>query len=133
MGERITTAGIYIQEKGVFIAKRKEGGSIGGLWEFPGGKNRYGESIATTLQREYFEEFKLEITYLENLFETTFSNKEMNYILKVCRIDIDLESQKIVLKEHVAFDWLTKKNLQKYTFADSDKLIVNFLIENAYI
>jgi ADP-ribose pyrophosphatase YjhB (NUDIX family) len=51
--ERITTSGICFDATGrVLIAKREDKGSIGGKWEFPGGKNRdqIGETISETLQ-----------------------------------------------------------------------------------
>ena len=51
--QRITTAGILTKDDRYFVAKREDKGSIGGLWEFPGGKNRWGESEQETLMREF--------------------------------------------------------------------------------
>jgi hypothetical protein len=34
--ERITTAGVLCLAGRYFVAKRKAGGAVGGLWEFPG-------------------------------------------------------------------------------------------------
>ncbi|MEN6425830.1 MAG: A/G-specific adenine glycosylase [Phycisphaerales bacterium] len=45
----------------ILIDKRKPEGLLGGLWEFPGGKVRPGESRKAALQREVREELDIEI------------------------------------------------------------------------
>jgi A/G-specific adenine glycosylase len=45
----------------VLVARRKAEGLLGGLWEFPGGKRRAGESYARALAREFREEVGLAI------------------------------------------------------------------------
>ena len=40
----------------VLIARRRTDQMLGGLWEFPGGKRRRGESLAVTVRREIREE-----------------------------------------------------------------------------
>jgi len=45
----------------LLIAKRPEGRSLAGLWEFPGGKMEPGEAPEATLIREFAEELGIEI------------------------------------------------------------------------
>ena len=45
----------------LLIAKRKEEGFLGGLWEFPGGKQKPGESITETIKREGKEELNVTV------------------------------------------------------------------------
>jgi A/G-specific adenine glycosylase len=45
----------------VLIARRPEGGLLGGLWEFPGGKCERGESLAACVQRELEEELGIAV------------------------------------------------------------------------
>ena len=45
----------------VLIARRPEGKSMAGLWEFPGGKVEPGESPETALIRELAEELGIEV------------------------------------------------------------------------
>jgi 8-oxo-dGTP diphosphatase len=49
----------------VLIAQRPEGGAIGGLWEFPGGKIEFGESPQAALAREIEEELGLHVHVVE--------------------------------------------------------------------
>ena len=74
MEERITTAGIAIKDGKVLIAHRIPGGSLSGKWEFPGGKNRYGESVADTLIREWDEELGVGIEVGEEVLAFDFTN-----------------------------------------------------------
>jgi A/G-specific adenine glycosylase len=45
----------------VLIAQRREGGLLGGLWEFPGGKREPGESLRRCCAREIWEEVGLRV------------------------------------------------------------------------
>jgi A/G-specific adenine glycosylase len=49
-------AGIVWRDDRVLIARRRADGLLGGLWEFPGGKQRRGESLEEACVREVAEE-----------------------------------------------------------------------------
>jgi A/G-specific adenine glycosylase len=55
------TAAVIRQDGKVLIAQRPLEGMLGGLWEFPGGKQEADETLAECLQREIKEELGLEI------------------------------------------------------------------------
>ncbi len=64
------TAGIIWNARGeVLIAQRPLDGLLGGLWEFPGGKQEAGESLPECLQRELREELAIEVE-VGDLFTT---------------------------------------------------------------
>ena len=79
--ERNTTAGIVIKDGRVLVGRRQPGGSLSGKWEFPGGKNRYGESLSDTLRREFMEELAVEAEPEEEIFSYDFSNNGTDYHL----------------------------------------------------
>ena len=51
------TAAIIKKDEKYLIAKRRLGKSLGGKWEFPGGKLEDGETPENCLERELKEEF----------------------------------------------------------------------------
>lgn len=126
MQERITTAGVLIQNGRYFIAKREDKGSIGGLWEFPGGKNRYGETEEDTLKREFAEELALPIEVGELLHSHDFTNKETLYHLKAYQV-FAKEFESLPLLVHTEYRWVSLNELSAYSFAPSDQEIVKTL------
>ncbi|RPJ71130.1 MAG: A/G-specific adenine glycosylase [Desulfobacteraceae bacterium] len=54
--------GVVFKHARVLITRRPEEGLLGGLWEFPGGKLRDGESPAAACAREIMEEVGLAVT-----------------------------------------------------------------------
>lgn len=54
-------AGIIWKGAELLISKRPQESHLGGLWEFPGGKLKRGESLEECLKREILEELGLSI------------------------------------------------------------------------
>ncbi len=126
MQERITTAGILMRDNTYFIAKREDKGSIAGLWEFPGGKNRYGESEQQTLKREFAEELDLEIEVGQLVHSHDFTNKDTLYHLKAYRVFADTVDN-LPFRFHTEYRWVTLAELDLFAFAPSDRQIVKTL------
>ena len=60
--------GLVFNDQGdLLIQRRPEEGLLGGLWEFPGGKQEPGEALEATCQRELREELGIEVA-VEDLF-----------------------------------------------------------------
>lgn len=57
----VVAAAIENDQDEVLVAQRPQGGAIGGLWEFPGGKIEFGESPQQALAREIQEELALRV------------------------------------------------------------------------
>lgn len=55
------TAAVIQHGRSVLIARRPPNGLLGGLWEFPGGKQEPGETLPGCLKREIREELGIEI------------------------------------------------------------------------
>ena len=62
MEERLTTAGVAYRNGEFLVARREKGGPLSEKWEFVGGKNRWGETIEESLEREWKEELDLVVS-----------------------------------------------------------------------
>ncbi len=127
MEERITTAGILIIDGRFLIAKRIESGSIGGMWEFVGGKNRWGESEEETLKREFLEELGLSIEVEGLVHAHDFINKETVYHLKAYLVHLS-STFKPRLTVHTELRWVLPSELPRFAMAPSDQQIVSTLL-----
>ncbi|MGB4405862.1 MAG: NUDIX domain-containing protein [Sphaerochaeta sp.] len=127
--ERITTAGILCKDNKYFVAKREGKGSIGGLWEFPGGKNRWGENEEETLKREFQEELKLDIEVGMLLHSHDFVNKGTLYHQKAYMVTCT-NAEQPMLSVHTTYRWVNKEELQSLQFAPSDQKIIATLLKS---
>ena len=120
-------AGIIKKDNKFLLGKRKPGGSIGGKWEFPGGKVEKNETLEQALIREFKEELDCKITI--NSFITTeeFQSSDHHFILNA--FYIDLNDSEIKHNEHEEFRWFTLEEIYELNdrLADSDKLILKSL------
>lgn len=70
----------------VLIDQRLEEGLLGGMWEFPGGKQEPGEAIADTITRELREELAIEVAVEEELIrlDHAYGHKRLRFIVHLC-------------------------------------------------
>jgi len=123
-------AGIAVNNGQVFIAKRKSGGSLGGKWEFPGGKVEDGESDIEALKREYIEELDIQIEVGPLLASTEFSSKGRHFLLNAYRVFPS--SMDFKMREHTQWRWMRADEIETDettagNFADSDLLLLPML------
>ena len=128
LNQRITTAGICFKDNKVLIGKRIDKGSIACKWEFPGGKNRWGETIEDTLKREFKEELGVDVRVGDEIATCEFINKDTKYSLKAHQVFLDNDIDNLELSVHTELKWESLKNLKNYNFANSDQNIIDQLI-----
>jgi A/G-specific adenine glycosylase len=120
------TAGIIHRGDQILIAKRKDEGLLGGLWEFPGGKQEAGETLQECLQRELREELAIEVSvgdlycaikHAYTHFRITLNVFECNYLSGV--------PQAIGCTE---WRWIEPKDLTDFPFPKADRTIISKLL-----
>ncbi|WP_398331349.1 A/G-specific adenine glycosylase [Vulcanococcus sp.] len=85
---QVIGVGVVLNEAGeVLIDQRLNEGLLGGLWEFPGGKQEPGEAIETTIRRELEEELAIAVAVGEELItlEHAYSHKRLRFVVHLCR------------------------------------------------
>lgn len=85
---QVIGVGVVLDADGrVLIDQRLPEGLLGGLWEFPGGKQEPGEAIAATIARELREELAIEVQVGEELIclEHAYSHKRLRFVVHLCR------------------------------------------------
>jgi 8-oxo-dGTP diphosphatase len=121
-----SVAGISLRGVSVFVARRKPGGSMGGRWEFPGGKLEAGESYRDAVIREFREEFELEIVVGQAIGDSSFQNDGRRYELTAVLVDFDGEPG--TLHEHDQYRWVAGEALGELDLADSDRSLLPFIL-----
>ncbi|MGL1894108.1 MAG: (deoxy)nucleoside triphosphate pyrophosphohydrolase [Spirochaetaceae bacterium] len=122
-----SVAGIIKKKNQYLLGKRKPGGSIGGKWEFPGGKVKNNESLEDALKREFLEELGVEIQVNELIITQEFRSIDHNFQLYA--YNIELLSDDIHNNEHDEFRWFKLDEIKSLNdqFADSDNLLLKYL------
>ncbi|WP_310425292.1 8-oxo-dGTP diphosphatase MutT [Chamaesiphon sp. VAR_48_metabat_135_sub] len=121
--KRIGVAVIWDRSGQILIDRRKVGGTMGGLWEFPGGKIEAGETVVECIVREIREELAIEITVGEHLIsiDHTYPTFHLTLIVHHCQhisgIPQPIESEEI--------RWVNVSDLAKYQFPAANVAIID--------
>src|ERR1700722_16798489 len=97
-----TVAAAVIEYGGRYLLmKRADHAGNGGMWEFPGGKVEYGESLQQAVEREIKEELGLKATTGRLLGSA--ETHDQNRVLRLFGIETFIETEPKELKDHTEF------------------------------
>lgn len=126
MSPRLSLCGVVCEDGLFLVARRKIGGSQGGKWEFPGGKQEPGEIPAETLVREFAEELSVQVSVGKCLFVGSFSNGAKTYRLEAW--STNLVTRDFRLAEHDELRWVRGEDLGTLDLSDSDRQVAEALL-----
>ena len=124
----IKVACAIIEKNGkILIAQRRHEDSLGGFWEFPGGKLKEGETFEDCLVREVREELGVEVRprHFLRVVSHDYPEKRIRLHFYVC----DFCSGEPARLECLDFKWVAAGDLLKFQFPPADLDILNELIE----
>jgi 8-oxo-dGTP diphosphatase len=119
-------AGVVRDDNGnILIAQRPAGKHMAGMWEFPGGKRREGESPESALSRELDEELGLSVTKSRPLIRYTHEYPDRHIDLDV-RLVTDFKGQPRG-REGQALDWVRPEHLMACGLLPADRPVATAL------
>jgi mutator protein MutT len=118
-------AALVFRARKLLISQRRAGDHLGGLWEFPGGKCRPGETLPACLRRELEEELGIEIQVGDWIDTLEWEYPEKTVRLHFYRCGLLRREPQAV--ECQAFAWIRADELAGYSFPPADAQIVTRL------
>jgi len=108
--------GIISKGDRFYIQKRASEGHLGGLWEFPGGKAKEGETPEQALLRECSEELGTDIKIIKKLtlVDHAYTHFKIHMSVFICVLADD--ERDVYPPEGVPFQWITVDKLADYPF-----------------
>tara|TARA_Y100001968_G_C19406372_1_gene743881 strand:+ start:532 stop:1710 length:1179 start_codon:yes stop_codon:yes gene_type:complete len=120
--EEIGLGLVFNQYGQLLIDQRLENSSMGGMWEFPGGKKEPNESIQETIEREIREELGINVKTGKKLlsFEHSYSHKKLHFTVHLCEfksgVPKAIASQKLL--------WVDPERLCDFPFPAANTKII---------
>ena len=121
------TAAVIIKDGWILTAQRPKGARHAGVWEFPGGKQEPGETLAECLKREILEELNLVIFDLRPLISVDHDYGDLSLTLHAftCRPDLDDEKASFPINTV----WVRPNDLLSLNLLPPDKKIAEAIME----
>jgi A/G-specific adenine glycosylase len=124
---QVIGVGVVLNAAGeVLIDQRLEEGLLGGMWEFPGGKQEQGETIETCIARELKEELGIAVTVGPELItvDHAYSHKKLRFVVHLCDW-ISGEPQPFASQQ---VRWVRPDDLGNYPFPAANARIIEVLL-----
>ncbi|MCC5940287.1 MAG: A/G-specific adenine glycosylase [Balneolaceae bacterium] len=109
----------------LLIALRPEESMLGGLWEFPGGKKKKGETLTETVSRELNEELGVEVEVFEKFMDLKHAYSHFKitlyaYWCKIVQGNPEPKSSQEIL-------WVKLNEIDQFPFPKANKTLITGL------
>jgi A/G-specific adenine glycosylase len=115
-------AGVIFKKGKILITRRRTDVMLGGLWEFPGGKVRPGETPAEACIREIREEVGLTVAIEGPLARVRHAYTHFKIDMHVFRCRY--RSGRVALKGPVDFRWITIRQIDDFPFPGANRKFI---------
>ena len=122
----VVGAAVVTNRKGeVLIAQRRDTDMLGGLWEFPGGKQEPGETIQQCIARELKEELGINVEIGD--FLITVKHAYSHFTMEMHTYFAKIKSSRPRSIECQDFQWLKFSDLRRVPYSKADLYIIEEL------
>tara|TARA_R100000908_G_scaffold59878_2_gene36860 strand:+ start:117378 stop:118391 length:1014 start_codon:yes stop_codon:yes gene_type:complete len=111
----------------ILIALRPNDAMLGGMWEFPGGKQKDGESIQKTIERELEEELGVEVKAYKELMNLKHAYSHFSITMHAWFCTLISGEPKP--KESQEVRWVSRDQLQEFPFPKANKVLTERLLK----
>ena len=118
-------AGLIWKGRHLLLAQRPSDGMLGGLWEFPGGKQEPGESLEECLAREIREELDIDIEVGEHLVSVDHGYSHFSITLHAFQAEYVAGEPRTI--GCAAWQWVTPSTLSEFAMPRADRRILEQL------
>lgn len=119
-------AALIKRENKVLLGRRPPHKSLGGLWEFPGGKIELGESPEKALERELHEELGIDAEVGPLRLTTTHNYTDVGVLLIFFEINFWKGEPKPLY--HSELKWFTKDEVSSIELPEANRLVLGRLL-----
>lgn len=121
------TCGLIWHANHLLIAKRRDNELLGGLWEFPGGKQEAGESLPECLERELHEELGIRVKVGELFARVQHAYTHFRITLHAFECLYLPEGGAPTCHECAEWRWVYPDELESFAFSSADRQIITEL------
>jgi len=118
--------GVIWKDGQILIQQRPEEGLLGGLWEFPGGKQEEGEALPETVSREIEEELGIQVRVREAI--TTVKHAYTHFKITLHAFHCDYLEGTPEPRACQAWHWVNPDELSSYAFPKANKTVLEKVV-----
>ena len=120
--EYCVAVGVVWKNSRVLITQRKPEGLLGGLWEFPGGKIKKGETPSKACIREIKEEVNLVVETEDRIARIRHAYTHFKIVMDV--FPCTFRSGRIKLRGPVDFKWIRLSEIDRFPFPGANRKFI---------